>query len=402
MSRKRSIHRCLPEVIEENKQAASENREEMAHIDLVSAAIERVSDQSTSLLIAEGEHAKKQRDREDRRRSLNKADATLAASTETLAAVRDGCTQVRLQLKERLIAMCSQKTFTESPGIQEEFQQYLKVLECGSVEEIMRILHTIRISMATYVFLLHGGEVVPEREILPREHRVTESESRLRELLLAETDVPREPRVKPPPREQREQCSRLHIRWMIRRDIPEVLRIETLSQEHPWCEEDFLKCLRQRNCIGMVAESGEDVCGFMIYELFRKKLSILNFAVHPKHRFQGIGAQMAEKLVSKLSSHQRIVVEIPVRETNLDAQAFLRAVSVGYNDWGFRAVELIENAYLETDESAIVFAYNLNEPAPWRSGRQAAQSRGRQKATEEEHRGNAADAEGDGESETAA
>jgi len=49
----------------------------------------------------------------------------------------------------------------------------------------------------------------------------------------------------------------VHIRWMIRRDMPEVLEIEDRSFEFSWSEEDFIRCLRQRNCIGMVAEHDE-------------------------------------------------------------------------------------------------------------------------------------------------
>ena len=98
---------------------------------------------------------------------------------------------------------------------------------------------------------------------------------------------------------------RVHIRWMIRRDMPEVLAIEHASFEFPWCEEEFLRVLRQRNCIGMVAEYGERVVGFMIYELHKNKLHVLNFAVHPEFRRQGVGRQMVAKLVGKLSSHRR-------------------------------------------------------------------------------------------------
>ena len=46
------------------------------------------------------------------------------------------------------------------------------------------------------------------------------------------------------------QLVRTHIRWMIRRDMPEVLAIEAASFEFPWLEDDFIRCLRQRNCIG--------------------------------------------------------------------------------------------------------------------------------------------------------
>src|SRR6266705_3975060 len=116
-------------------------------------------------------------------------------------------------------------------------------------------------------------------------------------------------------RTEKEQA-RVHIRWMIRRDMPEVLQAEQESFEFAWTEEDFLRCLRQRNCIGMVAERGEKVVGFMIYELHKAKLHILNFAVHPSCRRGGVGAQRVAKLSSKLSSHRRTRITLEVRETN--------------------------------------------------------------------------------------
>src|SRR5271157_3236611 len=118
---------------------------------------------------------------------------------------------------------------------------------------------------------------------------------------------------------------RVHIRWMIRRDMPEVLQIEQESFDYSWTEEDFLRCLRQRNCIGMVAECGDRVVGFMIYELHKTKLHILNFAVHPAWRRRGVGENMVAKLVGKLSNHRRTRITLEVRETNLEAQLFFRA-----------------------------------------------------------------------------
>ena len=113
---------------------------------------------------------------------------------------------------------------------------------------------------------------------------------------------------------------RVHIRWMIRRDMPEVLAIEHASFDFPWCEEEFLRVLRQRNCIGMVAEVGEHVVGFMIYELHKNKLHVLDFAAHPDFRRQGVGQQMVSKLVGKLSSHRRTKIVLHIRETSLAAQ----------------------------------------------------------------------------------
>lgn len=148
------------------------------------------------------------------------------------------------------------------------------------------------------------------------------------------------------------QDLRVHIRWMIRRDMPEVLHIEQESYDYPWCEEDFLRCLRQRNCIGMVAELGEKVVGFMIYELHKSKLHILNFAVHPEYRRQGIGTQMIQKLISKLSSHRRTRITLEIRETNLGSQIFFR-------QGGFRAVRVMREHYEDTGEDAYLMHYRF-------------------------------------------
>ena len=148
--------------------------------------------------------------------------------------------------------------------------------------------------------------------------------------------------------------TRVHIRWMIRRDMPEVLAIEHASFEYPWCEEEFLRVLRQRNCIGMVAEYGERIVGFMIYELHRNKIHVLDFASHPDFRRRGIGRQMIAKLVGKLSTQRRSRIALYLRETNLPAQLFFRVV-------GFRAMEVVREHYPDTGEDAYSMQYHLDE-----------------------------------------
>mgnify|MGYP000876735148 FL=1 len=145
----------------------------------------------------------------------------------------------------------------------------------------------------------------------------------------------------------------VHIRWMIRRDMMEVLEIESRSFEFPWSEDDFIRCLRQRNCIGMVAEHDERVAGFMIYELHRNRLHILNFAVAAEFRRKGVGQQMVEKLIGKLSAQRRNRIMLEVRETNLAAQLFFRHL-------GFRAVSLLRDFYVDTTEDAYLMQYRFN------------------------------------------
>ncbi len=148
----------------------------------------------------------------------------------------------------------------------------------------------------------------------------------------------------------------IHIRWMIRRDMPEVLNIEQGSFEFPWSEEDFIRCLRQRNCIGMVAEHDNRIVGFMIYELHKNQLHILNFSVRPDYRRRGIGRQMAEKLIGKLSQQRRSRIVLEVRETNLAAQVF-------FKNLGFRAMSVLRDYYDDTTEDAYVMHYRLQSTA---------------------------------------
>ena len=153
-----------------------------------------------------------------------------------------------------------------------------------------------------------------------------------------------------------QQQLRVHIRWMIRRDMPEVLDIEADGFEFPWSEEDFIRCLRQRNCIGMVAECEERVVGFMIYELHRTRLHVLNFAVAKAARRRGIGTQMVEKLGGKLAPQRRTRILLEVRETNLAAQLFFRRQ-------GYRAVSVLQDFYEDTTEDAYLMQYRY-KPVP--------------------------------------
>lgn len=148
----------------------------------------------------------------------------------------------------------------------------------------------------------------------------------------------------------------VHIRWMIRRDMSEVLDIESGSFEFPWSEEDFIRCLRQRNCIGMVAEYDERVVGFMIYELHKNQLHILNFAVSDRVRRHKVGRQMVSKLIGKLSFQRRNKILLEVRETNLSAQLFFRNA-------GFRAVNVLRDFYDDTVEDAYVMSYRYKPTA---------------------------------------
>ena len=137
------------------------------------------------------------------------------------------------------------------------------------------------------------------------------------------------------------QRADVHIRWMIRRDMPEVQAIENASFDSPWSEEEFIRSLRNRNFIGMVAETGEKIVGYMIYELHRNRLEILNLAVHGEH---------------KLSPQRRTRIDAAVCERNEIAHYWLKAC-------GFTAVVILRDHYEEIAADAYLFRLTYGEAA---------------------------------------
>ena len=126
------------------------------------------------------------------------------------------------------------------------------------------------------------------------------------------------------------QCaavSGVRLRWLVRRDVPAAHAIEAQSFERPWSEEEFLRCLQQQDCVSMVAERHGQIIGFMVYELGRDGVRILNMAVSESCRRSGVGTQMLGSLLGKPAAGRRNDVTTIVREHNLGAQSSLRATS---------------------------------------------------------------------------
>lgn len=148
----------------------------------------------------------------------------------------------------------------------------------------------------------------------------------------------------------------VHVRWMIRRDMAEIIDIEQASFEFPWSEAVLIKTLKNKNCIGMVADDDDRVVGYMIYELSKTKLHVLNFAVAPTCRRIGIGRRMADKLAGKINPSGRSRITMEIRESNVAAQLFWRAM-------GYRCVNTLRDFYDDTTEDAYVFQFRAVAPS---------------------------------------
>ena len=130
-------------------------------------------------------------------------------------------------------------------------------------------------------------------------------------------------------------------RWMIRRDMPEIMTAENLCGGLGWSEEEFLRVLRLRTCIGKVAERGckeFPVHGFMIYELDRYSFRLLNIGVHPEWQRSGAASAMLNYLKGKIPNNNRTQIIADVPDHLLSAHLFLQS-------HGFKCTKIIGESY---------------------------------------------------------
>lgn len=137
---------------------------------------------------------------------------------------------------------------------------------------------------------------------------------------------------------------KVHIRWLIKRDIPEVLEIEEKSFPYAWTEDDLLSCLRPYHNIGLVAEYRTKVVGFIIFKLNKSNINLLNLAVHPEFRRLGVGTQLVTKMLDKLSIERRCRLIVDIDERNLDGQLFLA-------EQGFLATKMLSGRCPNGDDA---------------------------------------------------
>ena len=99
----------------------------------------------------------------------------------------------------------------------------------------------------------------------------------------------------------------------------------------------------------MVAEHEDRVVGFMIYELQKARIHVLNFAVAGEHRRHGVGSQMVAKLVAKLSPQRRNRILLSVARPT-----WRRSCSSARTD---SAVSVLRSYYADTPEDAYMMQF---------------------------------------------
>ena len=144
----------------------------------------------------------------------------------------------------------------------------------------------------------------------------------------------------------------LIIREMLPDDIPEIVRIERTSFSTPWSETSFFKEIFHRHALTWVAERSGSVTGYICIRRIVDECHLMNFAVHPLHRNQGIAATLLREMIAELRSAGDGSLYLEVRASN-------RAARMLYERFCFRTVGVRKNYYAAPPEDGLIMMLDL-------------------------------------------
>lgn len=144
----------------------------------------------------------------------------------------------------------------------------------------------------------------------------------------------------------------LTLRWFNEHDIPTIVKIEQAIYAEPWSKEEFSECLKQRNCVGAVAEHNRKIVGYVVYEIHSKFLTILNLATSDGFRRKAVASRMVKSIKEKLAPDHCTSIYVRIHERNTEAIQFLVSQD-------FYAVGVIRNYFGEYSD-----AYEMRHQLP--------------------------------------
>lgn len=122
----------------------------------------------------------------------------------------------------------------------------------------------------------------------------------------------------------------VHVRTMVRVDLPLVSDIERRSYEFPWNHGVFRDCLLAGySCI--VIERGDVAVGYAILSVAAGEAHILNLCVDPNFRQLGYGDRLLDEILMRARQAEVTETFLEVRPSNKNAIAL-------YQKKGFRQI----------------------------------------------------------------
>jgi len=116
-------------------------------------------------------------------------------------------------------------------------------------------------------------------------------------------------------------------------DLPRIIEIERLSFTQPWSPNSFQRELSlsfSRTFLAIPQGDGQLAAGYLCRWLVAGEVHILNIAVHPDFRQQGIATALLEEALAEARRKRAEVMVLEVRRTNLPARQLYR--KLGFED----------------------------------------------------------------------
>ena len=144
---------------------------------------------------------------------------------------------------------------------------------------------------------------------------------------------------------------------MTAEDLPAVIDLERRSFKNPWSPELLRRELQHEwSTILLVEEEvgveRMEILGVGIFWVVHDELHILNVATAPEHRRRGIARAIMEEALVHGKGRRCTLATLEVRRSNEGALSL-------YRGFGFRAVGIRPNYYVDEGEDAIVMVLDL-------------------------------------------
>ncbi len=144
---------------------------------------------------------------------------------------------------------------------------------------------------------------------------------------------------------------------MTERDLDEVLQIERLSFLTPWSRPLFERELIMPYAKAFVALAipPNQIVGYLCFWLVSQEAHILNLAMHPERRRQGIGSRLLHYGLNYCRDKGGKEITLEVRRSNY------KAISL-YRNFQFQPQGIRPRYYSDSKEDAVIMGLNLEGP----------------------------------------
>lgn len=129
--------------------------------------------------------------------------------------------------------------------------------------------------------------------------------------------------------------------------VSQIARLEAQCFSDPWSEKSIASELENPLSLWLVAEENGRVCGYVGSQTVLDESDMMNVAVDPGFRRQGIARALIETLIAELSKMGSRCLRLEVRVSNENARAL-------YERMGFRQLGLRKNYYHNPKEDALI------------------------------------------------